>query len=118
LHEGSIVESLIELVAQSVPEQSRVRRVEVRVGLLSGVSPDSLQFYFEILREGSICDGAELAVLLEPLQAYCEACGQDHSLGEAAWLCPCCGAGSLAFRNGDELHLSSIEVEDGESIHD
>ena len=117
MHEASIVESLLDMVCQSVPGDGRVRRVDVRVGLLTGVSPDSMQLYFEMLREGTVCSAAELRVTLEPLQAHCESCGADHSLGEAAWLCPSCDVGALSFRNGDELHLSSIEVEDGESIH-
>jgi hydrogenase nickel incorporation protein HypA/HybF len=117
MHEASIVESLIDLVRQNVPDGGRVGRVHVRVGLLSGVSPDSMQFYFEIMREDTLGAQAELVATLEPLGAHCESCGKDHSLTEALWLCPACGARSLVFKNGDELHLSSIEVEDGEGSH-
>ncbi len=117
MHEASIVESLLDLVSQNVPGHDRVRRIDVRVGLLTGVSPDSMRFYFELLREGTVCAEAELAVSLEPLLARCQDCGADHSFNEAVWACPACGIGSLSFRNGDELHLSSIEVENGEGIH-
>jgi hydrogenase nickel incorporation protein HypA/HybF len=118
MHEASIVESLINLVRENVPDPRQVRRVEVRVGMLTGVSPDSMQFYFEIMRDETLSPKAELAVALEPLRAHCESCGSDHSLSETVWLCPACGARSLAFRNGDELHLSSVEVDDGEGLHD
>jgi hydrogenase nickel incorporation protein HypA/HybF len=117
MHEASIVESLIGLVAESVPPGSRVRRVDVQVGLLTGVSPDSMQLYFELMREATVCAEAELRVTLEPIQAHCDACGADHSLEELAWLCPSCGAQLVKFRNGDELHVRSVEVDDGESIH-
>lgn len=117
MHEASIVESLIGLVAESVPAGSRVRRVDVQVGLLTGVSPDSMQFYFEILRDGTACAQAELAVTLEPLQARCGGCGARHSLEEISWLCPACGAAALSFENGDELHVRSVEVDDGEGLH-
>jgi hydrogenase nickel incorporation protein HypA/HybF len=115
MHEASIVESLIDLVRQNVPDVTRVRRVEARVGRLTGVSPDAMQFYFEVMREEVLSPQAELAVILEPLRAHCGACGADHSLTDPAWLCPGCGAQALAFQNGDELFLSSIEVEDGQS---
>jgi hydrogenase nickel incorporation protein HypA/HybF len=118
MHEASIVDSLIGLVRQNLPDGRRVRRVDVRVGLLTGVSPEAMQFYFEILREDTLGPQAELVVSLEPLQAHCESCGSDHCLTEVAWLCPACGAPALAPRNGDELHLSSFEVEDGEGNHD
>ncbi|HSW50840.1 MAG TPA: hydrogenase maturation nickel metallochaperone HypA [Bryobacteraceae bacterium] len=117
MHEASIVQSLIELVCQNVPDPAAVRRVDVRVGLLSGVSPDSMQFYFGLMREDSLSPRAELVVTLEPLQARCEGCRAEHSLSETVWLCPSCGERSLEFRNGDEMHLHSIEVEDGEGIH-
>jgi hydrogenase nickel incorporation protein HypA/HybF len=117
MHEASIVQSLIELVRQNVPDPSAVRRVDVRVGLLSGVSPDSMQFYFDLMREESLSPHAELVVALEPLLARCASCDAEHSLSETVWLCPRCGERSLVFRNGDELHLRSIEVEDGEGIH-
>ena len=117
MHEASIVESLLDLVRRSTPGGNRVRRIDVRVGLLTGVSPESMQLYFELLREGTICAEAELAVSLEPLLARCDTCGADHSLGEAVWICPACGAGSLTFRNGDELHLRSIEVDHGEGVY-
>ncbi|MFB3776280.1 MAG: hydrogenase maturation nickel metallochaperone HypA [Bryobacteraceae bacterium] len=117
MHEASIVQSLIELVRQNVPDPAAVRRVDVRVGLLSGVSPDSMRFYFDLMREEALSPQAELAVTLEPLQARCGSCGAEHSLTETVWLCPACGDRALEFRNGDELHLSSIEVEDGEGIH-
>jgi len=118
MHEASIVESLIDLVRQNVPDPSLVRRVDVCVGLLSGVSPDAMRFYFDLMRDDALNPRAELVVSLEPLQARCESCGASHSLNEALWICPACGAGSLALLNGDELHLRSVEVEDGEGIHD
>jgi hydrogenase nickel incorporation protein HypA/HybF len=118
MHEASIIESLIGLVRQNLPNGQRVRRVDARVGLLTGVSPDAMRFYFEILREDTLGPQAELVVTLQPLEAHCESCGSDHSLTEAAWLCPACGARTLTLRNGDELYLSSFEVEDGEDNHD
>jgi hydrogenase nickel incorporation protein HypA/HybF len=117
MHEASIVESLIDLVRQNVADPGLVRRVNVSVGLLSGVSPDAMRFYFELMRGDTLNSQAELAVALEPLEAHCRSCGRDHVLQETQWHCPDCGANTLALRNGDELHLRSIEVEDGEDLH-
>ena len=118
MHEASMVESLIDLVRKNAPDGRRVHRIDVRVGLLTGVSPDAMRFYFEIMREATLGSQAELMISVAPLQVHCESCGSDHSLDEVAWVCPDCGAHPLSFRNGDELHLSSFEVEDGESNHD
>lgn len=117
MHEASIVESLIALVRENLPDGQRVLRVDVKVGLLTGVSPDAMRFYFELLRPDTLGEQAELAVTLVDLQAHCGECGADHSLAETAWLCPACGAAALVFKNGDELLMSSFEVQDGENIH-
>src|SRR5512139_672778 len=111
MHEASIVESLIDLVRQSVGDPASVRRVDVRVGLLSGVSPDSMRFYFDLMRDEALNPTAELVVSLEPLLACCAECGAEHHLTEAKWICPACDHGALEFRNGDELHLQSVEVD-------
>ncbi len=117
MHEASSVQSLIDLVRQNVADASLVRRVNVSVGLLSGVSPDAMRFYFELMRGDALNPQADLAVSLEPLAARCDSCGSEHFLHETVWLCPACGAHALVFRNGDELHLRSIAVEDGEDLH-
>lgn len=115
MHEASIVESLVDLVQQNLQPGQKPRRIEVRVGLLTGVSPDAMRFYFEMMREDTLGPQAELDVQLEPLRAECRNCNATHTFQEIAWLCPACGAHGLAFLNGDELHLCNIEVEDGQS---
>ncbi len=115
MHEASIVESLIEMVRQQVPDGTRVTRVNVRVGLLTGISPDCLHFYFDFLRENTVAANAELSVEEAPLSTTCAACNATLALDELTWICPSCGGALLAFSGGNELDLVSLEVEDGES---
>ncbi|MGB9774448.1 MAG: hydrogenase maturation nickel metallochaperone HypA [Bacteroidota bacterium] len=113
MHEASIVESLLAFACQHVPDGKRVQRINVRVGVLTGVSTDAMQFYFEIMRENTIGAQAELEISLEPLRAHCEACGSDSKFLELELTCPVCGAEALSYKNGDELDIVSLEVEDG-----
>jgi hydrogenase nickel incorporation protein HypA/HybF len=113
MHEASIVESLLDLVKQQAPVGARVTRVNVRVGLLTGVSPECMRFYFDFFRENTIASGAELAVDMVPLSTKCAFCGGALTLDELTWICPTCGGSPLAFDNGNELDLVSLEVEDG-----
>ena len=108
MHEASIVERVLCMAAERVPQQAILRRVHVRVGALTGVSPDSMRFYFEALGPAS----AVLDVQVEPLRATCTDCGQQWRLSAPEWCCRGCSGTALSFENGLELELVAIEVED------
>jgi hydrogenase nickel incorporation protein HypA/HybF len=108
VHEASIVEGLLRLAAAHVPDPGTLRRVHVRIGALTGVSPDCMRFYFDAMTDGR----AELEVVLEPLRAACSACGSHSTHGEAVWVCPACSAPALEFENGLELDLVAIEIDE------
>ena len=118
MHEASIVEELIATVAGRTPPGARVLEVRVKVGLLTGVSPDAMAFYFEALAPASLGEQARLAARLEPLRGRCSACGDAFEVGETVWLCPACGAPTLVFENGDELDLDALVIDDGQPDHD
>jgi len=50
MHEASIVDSLLRQVAQKTPPGREVDRVHVRVGGLTNISTDGLNFYFAAVR--------------------------------------------------------------------
>jgi hydrogenase nickel incorporation protein HypA/HybF len=112
MHEASIVQELLAMVARQLPAGSKTLTIQVSVGRLTSVSPDAMQFYFETMRDDTLGPQARLEVQLVPLRARCADCGAQHELEEATWTCPGCGAAPLQFENGDELDLLSVEVED------
>jgi len=111
MHEASIVREILATAAERAAG-ARVMEVCVEVGRLSGVSPDALAFYFEILRGDTLGTQARLTVDLVPLQARCSDCGRNTELEDLAWTCPLC-AGTLRFDGGAELELKSLVVEHG-----
>jgi hydrogenase nickel incorporation protein HypA/HybF len=117
MHEASIVRELIALAVRMAPVGARVLEVHVRVGRLSAVSPDAMQFYFEVMRDEALGSQAVLRVELEPLRGRCRGCGRGSALDEPCWTCPACG-GTLAFENGDELDLASLVVADEQRHND
>jgi hydrogenase nickel incorporation protein HypA/HybF len=65
VHELSIAISLVDAVCDELPRlgnRVNVRRVLVRIGPLSGVVPDALQFAFDVAVEGTPIAGAYLDV--------------------------------------------------------
>ncbi len=88
---------------------SRVGRVHLTIGELAGVEPDLLKLAFDVFRERSICEGAELVIRMVPASWACRECG--HPLERGARLrCETCGRpGEL--REGDEIILERLEME-------
>jgi hydrogenase nickel incorporation protein HypA/HybF len=64
MHEYSIVQAMLDRIAEVARERraTRVRRVSVRIGDVSGLDVDLFRRAFEVYRERTICDEAVLAV--------------------------------------------------------
>jgi hydrogenase nickel incorporation protein HypA/HybF len=121
MHELSLVTSIVETVTETLaamPDSSRVARVvEVRlnVGVLASVVVESLEFCWGIAAEGTPLEGSRLEVNVLPVVVHCEACGIDSELeGVQSFRCPRCGELCGEIRQGRELEIDSIEIDDGE----
>ena len=115
MHELSIVESIVDSVTESLARYPGASVVEVRlrIGALAAVVEDSLQFCFGIATEGTALEGAKLAVRPAPAVIYCGRCAAEVELdGVQSFRCPRCGEPSGDLRQGRELEIESIEIED------
>ncbi len=113
MHEFSIVQSLMELIEEQVKihKAKRVTRVELLVGVLSGVEPHLLQLAIDTFKEGTFADKAELLIEVEKLKIYCLDCMEEFEKEELNALCPRCGKPNTEIRGGRELLLKSLELE-------
>ena len=115
MHELSIVSSVVESVTESVAAYpgARVLEVRLRVGALASVVVDSLEFCWGIATEGTELEGARLVVRTLPVIIWCEPCGKASELdGVQSFRCPNCGEGSMDLRQGRELEIESIEIDE------
>ncbi|MGA3161891.1 MAG: hydrogenase maturation nickel metallochaperone HypA [Terracidiphilus sp.] len=121
MHELSIVTSIVETVTETLatlPDSSRgarVLEVRLRVGALASVIPESLEFCWGIASEGTPLEGSRLVVNVLPVVMHCTGCGEDVELeGVQSFRCPKCGEPCSEMRQGRELEIDSIEIDDGE----
>ena len=115
MHELSIVTSVVESVTESLASYpgARVLQVRLRVGALSAVIEDSLQFCYGIAIEGTPLAASKLVVNTVPVTVHCAACGRDGALESLQHFhCPHCDAPATDVRTGRELEIESIEIED------
>lgn len=115
MHELSIAASIVEAVTESAAAYpgARVKEVRLRIGALASVIEDSLQFCWQITTEGTPLAGAALRVETMPVVLHCAGCNVDSQLdGVQSFRCPRCGELAADLRQGRELEIDSIEIED------
>jgi hydrogenase nickel incorporation protein HypA/HybF len=113
MHEVSIMQSALQTVERVARERNlaKVSRVSMRVGVLSGVVPDSLQFAFEVLCVNTVAAGAELDIEIVPAVFWCEACQSERRLTTLDFECDLCHGPLILKGGGHELEISSVEAE-------
>jgi hydrogenase nickel incorporation protein HypA/HybF len=111
MHEYSIVAELIQRVEQEAVARgaSRVTRVHVRIGEVSGVEVPLLATAYTTFRERTVCEDADLAVTTAPARWVCGRCGAPIAPG-ARLRCVDCGV-PARLAEGDEIMLDRIEME-------
>jgi hydrogenase nickel incorporation protein HypA/HybF len=112
MHELSIADAIVTIASRHAKGRP-VSRVDVKVGYLRQVVPDSLQFAFELITQGTELDGAELVLEEVPARVRCRTCGTGTELTEFPAHCGACGGFDVEVTAGEELLVDSIEVEDG-----
>ena len=111
MHEYSLVQAMMRRVEEEARARNAtgVHRLHVRIGHFSGVEADLFAAAYEVLRPGTLCANAELAIAREAGEWCCGACGTTVPAG-AELVCPECGWPARLVR-GDDLLLERIELE-------
>lgn len=115
MHEMGIAMQIIEIATNAIPDDVkniRVERVNVKIGKLSAVVPDSLRFCFDIAIKDTPLSGAELVIEEIPVTARCSGCKNEWTISEAVFSCPRCDKGNITILSGQELNIESIEIAD------
>ncbi|MEZ4267019.1 MAG: hydrogenase maturation nickel metallochaperone HypA [Myxococcota bacterium] len=111
MHELSIIQSLVDRVEQEVLKAGArsVKRLEVRVGELSGVEPELLSLAWEAFREAGVCAGASLSIEVVATRWSCPRCSLDVPPGTRLRCRVCDVPATLA--EGGEIILQRVELE-------
>ncbi|MFN0051299.1 MAG: hydrogenase maturation nickel metallochaperone HypA [Planctomycetales bacterium] len=111
MHETSLVESLLQQVAQLQRAHggAPVEAVHVEIGPLAGVEPLLVQSAFAQLAVRHAIPDARLEVAQTPLVARCSCCGEFEVVG-FRFRCPQCGSAEVPVVRGDAFRLMSITL--------
>ncbi len=116
MHELSLSGAIVNTVVKHAAGRP-VSLVSMRIGALRQVVPDTLDFYFEFVAKGTVCEGARLEQELIPALLRCASCEREWTIDMPIFMCPGCGAaGRVEVASGEEFEVESIEVEEAECI--
>jgi len=113
MHELSIVESLLSVALENAEkaEATRVLKIYLVVGDLSGVVDDSVSFYFSFLSEKTVAAGAQIVFTHTPARLRCRACNEVFTPENLDFHCPTCKEQQVDVIGGRELYVDKLEVE-------
>ena len=118
MHEMGIALQIIEIAVASLPAdlgEARVARVNLKIGKLAAVVPDSLRFCFDVAVKDTPLAGADLTIEEIPVVARCKDCNAKWTIDQPVFICKTCESGSLEILSGRELDIESIEVVEEEN---
>lgn len=120
MHELSIAQNILEIVREHVSEErsAEVQAIKIRVGELSGVVAESLEFCFSAMVGDTALKNAVLKIERMPARLHCSTCGNSCAGVGLVVCCPGCGGRGIELVSGTELQVIDIEVADtaGEAL--
>ncbi|MBR9728025.1 hydrogenase maturation nickel metallochaperone HypA [Shewanella intestini] len=113
MHEYSIVTALIEQCETLGAENQAkaITRVEVKIGMLSGVEPALLSQAFETFKLDGICANAQFNMQIQPLVLQCHQCGQTSEQTERTIICSHCQSNNTQIIDGEDMMLMQLEMD-------
>jgi hydrogenase nickel incorporation protein HypA/HybF len=110
MHELAITQSVVDQISERMGE-TKVARVALQIGRLSGVVADSVRFCFDICVQGTPLEGARLEIIETAGRARCRGCGAAFDIEDLLALCRC-GSADLELLAGQELKIREVEIAD------
>lgn len=114
MHELPITQNILQIAlkygAQS--HATRITDLYLKIGMLSSVIDESIQFYWPIISKGTIAEKANLHFQRIPARLECSQCGMVYGLenGELT-TCPECDSSQIKIIDGKEFQLESIAID-------
>jgi hydrogenase nickel incorporation protein HypA/HybF len=113
MHELGVTESILNIILAKAAEAqaSKIVKITITLGDLSGFVPECIEFYFESLSKKTIAEGAKLDFEIVTAQFRCRDCSTISSSEDLIWICPNCQSHSLEVVGGQEFYVKDMEVE-------
>ena len=113
MHEYSIVQALLDQCEESARQNgaTKVKKVVVKIGVMSGVEVELLKTAFDTFKEKTMCEEAEFVTNIQPIVIKCNSCEETSVLEKNEYNCPKCKSLELDVIDGEDMYLMQLELE-------
>jgi len=112
MHEYPITVRIIEIAEEYAKknEADKVVAINLVVGDYSGYVSSSIELYFDIIAQDSLCKDAKLQIERIKPKLKCSSCGELFLREPYTFTCPHCKGEGAPTDIGQEFYIKSIEV--------
>lgn len=114
MHELAIAQSIVQSVARekALRHLGKISVVGVKIGELTDVMPEALEFGFQALvAEGDLA-GCVLKIERVAIAGTCRTCQKALTVHNLIFSCPHCFSTDLDIQSGQELEIAYLEIDD------
>lgn len=113
MHEMTIAVEILRQLEELADQKhlQRITAVTIRTGEFRQVVPEAMDIAFESLVEGTVAQGAQLTLEVEPAWARCRVCGHEYRPDIDDYRCSSCQAADVELLRGNDIILTSIEAD-------
>lgn len=112
MHELSIAMGIVKIAEDETSKANadEVTKIELEVGILSGVEIDSLEFVWSSAVKDSVLEKAELEIIKISGKGKCTDCDTEFDMENIYDVCPKCSSNFKGVLQGKELRVKALEV--------
>lgn len=113
MHELSVTQNILNITLNHAQEANakRVTDIYLVIGQLSSFVSESIQFYWDLIAQDTIAEGARLHFRHIPAEMQCLKCYYHYPLDGEELACPSCSSTQVQVIAGEEFYLEAIDIE-------
>lgn len=113
MHELPITQSIVNICKEEVEKHNmeKVVGINLVIGELTGLIPDTIEYYFDIISKDTPAFGARINVKKIPVGIKCSECGAEFQSARGVYSCLKCGSEEIRISGGREFLIESLEME-------
>ena len=113
MHELSITQSILDYSLSEEKKHGgvKIREIRLLLGPFSGIVPECIQMYMDLLAEGTIAQGVKIKATTLPLKVRCRDCGKESEITRRHIACPFCESLRLEILSSNDFIIDSLEVD-------